>query len=476
MTTIGLTPTTPFDIPELRYRISLFIPVNDALSCILVCKAWAADFLAVIWHSIDLKDQPEFTNLSSDIIAKHGCYIRTIDYLTEIDEISLLNNPAVSNLKELAILVRNPISQQGQVYEITQRNRRTLQYLSVQFDCKKPLHDFLSRYPLFASASVSMSNSSQGTTSILTSLSILGYDMTHEKLVNILQACPKLKWLSLLKLFCEGETLLPFKHTNLEKLRGSLNCLFHYEGPSLIAYFPNLKMLETWGEISPIPISVDKIKADIVAYCPILTECGFRDINVIAIQSRQQICRNLTVIRFDSDIMSYAVLVVIQQHKDTLRKLIVYFDEEGFNFRKNKVPELSNKFGYYDSLLQYVPQICPRLEKLNLYSYEMDISDIERAKWNCKDLKKLRIRVKGLDTKEKIIKTIELWRTGCRERWRQQSMESNENDEIKKRKENDKFKEQDVLDTSIETRVARHLLKFEKLQDVWLGYQKWRLV
>lgn len=31
-------------------------------------------------------------------------------------------------------------------------------------------------------------------------------------------------------------------------------------------------------------------------------------------------------------------------------------------------------------------------------------------------------------------------------------------------------------DNSIEGRVARHLLKFEKLSSVWLGYRTWTLV
>lgn len=32
----------------------------------------------------------------------------------------------------------------------------------------------------------------------------------------------------------------------------------------------------------------------------------------------------------------------------------------------------------------------------------------------------------------------------------------------------------DGMDLSIEARVARHLLKFEQLEVVWLGYKTWR--
>ncbi|KAG0254061.1 hypothetical protein BGZ95_006142, partial [Linnemannia exigua] len=84
------------------------------------------------------------------------------------------------------------------------------------------------------------------------------------------------------------------------------------------------------------------------------------------------------------------------------------------------------------------------------------------GKWICKDLKTLRIRIKDLDTKEKILKAIALWRKGCWRRWREQAgTPVGEEGRL------------DETDMSIEARVARHLLKFHKLWKVWLGYQTW---
>ncbi|KAK3822343.1 MAG: hypothetical protein J3R72DRAFT_497254 [Linnemannia gamsii] len=86
----------------------------------------------------------------------------------------------------------------------------------------------------------------------------------------------------------------------------------------------------------------------------------------------------------------------------------------------------------------------------------MDVDVVDSEKWTCKDLKTLRIRIKYLDTKEKILKAIALWRKGCWRRWREQAgILVGEEGKL------------DSTDMSIEARVTRHLLKFEKLW--WQG-------
>ncbi|KAF8949137.1 hypothetical protein BGZ47_010640 [Haplosporangium gracile] len=69
----------------------------------------------------------------------------------------------------------------------------------------------------------------------------------------------------------------------------------------------------------------------------------------------------------------------------------------------------------------------------------------------------------GLDTKESIPEAIALWRKEC---WRRRQKETG----ILMAAE----EQEDQMDLSIVARVARHLLKFEKLRSVWLGYQTWR--
>ena len=87
------------------------------------------------------------------------------------------------------------------------------------------------------------------------------------------------------------------------------------------------------------------------------------------------------------------------------------------------------------------------------------MDEVEMGEWACKNLEVLRIRIKDLDTKNK---TIALWKAGCRKR-RQENAGTLVAAED----------EEEETDMPIEARVARHLLKFDKLWLVWLRYQKW---
>ncbi|KAF9930119.1 hypothetical protein FBU30_000869 [Linnemannia zychae] len=139
----------------------------------------------------------------------------------------------------------------------------------------------------------------------------------------------------------------------------------------------------------------------------------------------------------------------ILRHKATLKEISAY---SYISFGSDEVAHVSS---------------CPKLEILDLHLYEMEMDDIEGGEWVCKDLKKLRIRVYGLNTKESILRTVELWRKGCRERWRKQTIECRREkgqekaeDMIKTDEQGkERIQDQEEIDTSIEARVARHLLK-----------------
>jgi hypothetical protein len=97
------------------------------------------------------------------------------------------------------------------------------------------------------------------------------------------------------------------------------------------------------------------------------------------------------------------------------------------------------------------------------------MDDIEMAKWGCKHLEVLYIRIKHLNTKEKIDRAIQLWKEGRSitviEKMRSKEEETCASSSL-----------QSIIailpeDNSIETRVARHLLKFNELQRVWLGWK-----
>jgi hypothetical protein len=96
------------------------------------------------------------------------------------------------------------------------------------------------------------------------------------------------------------------------------------------------------------------------------------------------------------------------------------------------------------------------LEKLSLYDHEMDMGIVEQGRWVCHDLKTIRIRVKGLDTKKTIVNVVALWCKGC---WRRRQ----DNAGIPVVTEG----KDDLL---VEARVARHFLMFRQAE---VGYQTW---
>ncbi|KAF8949043.1 hypothetical protein BGZ52_006223, partial [Haplosporangium bisporale] len=45
----------PLHIPEIRTRLSRFVSVADAISCVRVSKDWSKDFVSLVWYAIDFK-------------------------------------------------------------------------------------------------------------------------------------------------------------------------------------------------------------------------------------------------------------------------------------------------------------------------------------------------------------------------------------------------------------------------------------
>ncbi|KAG0276235.1 hypothetical protein BGZ95_007814 [Linnemannia exigua] len=106
------------------------------------------------------------------------------------------------------------------------------------------------------------------------------------------------------------------------------------------------------------------------------------------------------------------------------------------------------------------------MEILDLHAHEMDMDEVEMGDWICRDLKEIRLRVKGLNIKDNILKAIVLWRKGCWRRWREQAGTPVAEEEGRL----------DETDMSIVALIACHLLKFDTLWTAWLGYQTWILI
>ncbi|KAG0002408.1 hypothetical protein BGZ79_003043 [Entomortierella chlamydospora] len=119
------------------------------------------------------------------------------------------------------------------------------------------------------------------------------------------------------------------------------------------------------------------------------------------------------------------------------------------------IHSVDNHFQEDGWTVQVMISLCPHLKTIKFPLLEMNIGDIEKIGWSCDNLRELYIRIFELDTKEKIDRTIRLWLDARNKKYQirdlgvpSQNGQSN---------------------LSLEQRVARHLLKFEKLKEVWLG-------
>lgn len=175
----------------------------------------------------------------------------------------------------------------------------------------------------------------------------------------------------------------------------------------------------------------------------------------------------LTEICISATDFSTETVVAILKHQDTLNELYTFTRDEFYD--SEAIPETKN--GEIDTdgwTVQSLPRHCTRLKIPHLPLFEMDMDDIEDTTWGCHDLEELHMRVLGLDTKERIDRAIQLWKEG-----RIVIMKGQVNGE-QEESAFTRFQLDCVIppdDQSIEARVARHLLKFKKLQEVWLGWK-----
>ncbi|KAK3808915.1 MAG: hypothetical protein JOS17DRAFT_765528 [Linnemannia elongata] len=454
-----------FDLPELTHRFSRFVTVQDAISFALVSKAWTSHFISVIWFEIDFDVHPRFLNLSPEIVAKHGHLIRIIVNAKTLPQVSILANAGVNSLRNLRIETAASASQHVRAYEIVLRNNRSLEDLHLTAIYIVNKQDSTAHY-VPVSALIPSLGSSPPTLSKLKKLKIANMCLTHDGLTFILQGCPRLVNLMLQYTDVVYTPTQYFQHVGVKFFAASLTSIFSAAptGPSLLSYFPNLTTLSTYNyEGSPFTIPSARIKDDITRYCPHLSGYKLQDITGLIVPSfLTDIASNVSEVVYLHKTISSETITAMLLHQATLKSVKHFALDNGFEFEKDEVAKVVDQPEVSDRFLLLIPRCCPALEEWGLFSHELDMDDVEQGTWACQDLKKLRMRIKGLDTKEKILKAIALWRKGCWRRWQKHAGTSVAAED-----------EEDETDMSIEARVARHLLKFEKLWWVWLGYQTW---
>ncbi|KAF9120913.1 hypothetical protein BGX30_002888 [Mortierella sp. GBA39] len=500
MTTPSATrprPRSPFDIPELRDRISRFVTLKDAIACARVSKAWAQDYLPFIWYSIDC-NKFSHSNTSSGfdiVVVKHAHHIRVANNVNYPSQMAILVKGGIAQLRELSITMTSSTFHYATALDFVARNSATLEKLKL-----KPVTTYATKYesPLYCvhASMLVHPGLSNKIASRLRDLDVSGLWLMREGLSTILQGCPNLSHLNLSGTDVIGRASVNFGHEGLSFLTCSIITALRPDptdsqqqpSPGLLMHFPNLKTWSTSGSESELRFVLPSglLKAEVKQHSPLLSDVRLRDSpESMWVTLFTDVFSNLKEISFDYKSMSVQVLTTILLHQDTIESIQANPGKE-FDFERDVFSPgpVMDHFHTSGRQVQLLPRSCTRLTELNLYPHVMDIDIMEDKAWNCKDLRTLRTRIKGLDTKERIMRTIDLWRAGWRKRVQARRRQSsisllNGNGNVNAKDLNKFWNRMATAmalvdnDYSIEARVAHHLLQFEKLENVWLGYKTW---
>jgi hypothetical protein len=235
-------------------------------------------------------------------------------------------------------------------------------------------------------------------------------------------------------------------------------------------HLPRLTDWWTW-ENQEIDIEADAIAKELQRYCPRLTS-----IQVDCPHSSRILkgLKGLTEIQLYLEDLSPELVMAIITHKDTLTAVVAALEEQSI-FQSTNVAPVNKCFETHGWTLQFIPSHCRQLKKFSFPEHEMDMDDIDRFPWVCRDLEELHIRIKDLNTKDLIDEVLSKW---VHEKSRRLARKNGKCLDLEDRDQpsspiviiSDRAQET----TPISIRVTNHLLQFEKLQHVWLGTKLWR--
>ncbi|KAF9107574.1 hypothetical protein BGX29_005933 [Mortierella sp. GBA35] len=463
----------PFDLPELQHRLSRFVSLQDALSCARVSKSWSDIFISVIWFMIDFETQPRFAELPFETISKYGHHIRIVENVHSCAEMKSLANPQVRRLRKLKYMDTTQSNLEHiWGYEIVARNSSSLLRLDLVPEEPIPFehHNRLSNYVPVTALLPSFGASQP---SKLYRLCMMDLHLTYDGLMTILRGCPHLTKLGLVNVALLGRPggHQPYQHEGIVFFSCHHRAFFRTDpldglpAPSLLTHFPNLKTIELCENEGDVSVPPNLIMDQLSKQCPSLTGLrvqGLTDCSPLVSQFCSSVNRNVSELAFDYDHLSLGIITSLLLHPTSLRSIKIYRSQD-LVFNREYVPPVSDHFQHSGQFLQLIPRTCSQLRIMDFHLHEMDMDVVEMGEWKCKALRRLRIRVKGLDTKKKILGAIALWRAG----WRAQRLTKPSTDS------GVSVLDVQLSSATIEARVARHLLKLTNLETVWLGCQDW---
>ncbi|KAI1302792.1 hypothetical protein EDD11_005550 [Mortierella claussenii] len=501
------------DTPEIRTILGKVLDMATMTTCSQLSKAWNEALTPHIWHAIDLKKHREFNELEQECIAKHGHHIRTIHFIQRRSELDMfIMEPSISCLTYLDIMIKAPAGYQKLAIQLIHRNLDTLTELEIYGDNKK------SRYTEFALEDALVPTRGAFSSSIfpnkLTKLVFRELSMTRQSFSAVLEACPLLTWLEIRysalyrsmdrhdftekDLDEEGQEPegLFFQHQSVTYLSAPIEQIFKPDpsnpktATSLLVHFPKVEIWDTWGSIDDNPTTNRQtINSTVRMHFPLLKDLvlyaynGDEASNILL-----HAINDVVQMRLRLSSVNPGVILGLLSHQNSMTSLQAIPDDEGeWRYNADQVTDTREDDG--DWMTHVLLSKCARLTMVDLHPFQLDMDMVDQFPWACKGLEELRIRVKGLDTKELIMLVIRKWTLACRARRSTAStarLESKETVVMNDVEEHHGHEKTTVIkgdspandmsdmdnDTIID-RVVAHLLQFDKLTRVWLGYNIW---
>ncbi|KAF9536901.1 hypothetical protein EC957_009426 [Mortierella hygrophila] len=448
-----LIEKNPLQIPEIRARVSRLVSLKDAISCVRVSKAWSKDFALPIWCAVDFDSHDTFEDLDSDIVTKHGHHIRTIKNLTTQSQLNAVLRPTIKNVRVLQVTCATNARFRTLCMDLINNSSRSLEKLTLEMDANAKQQDYSSRM-ISVNAFVSSSASQ------LAEIRLHGICFGRDSFASLLRNCPLLTYVDLqlnVTLF-SGPSIDAFQHKGVVTLLAPVKQVFKPDpesepsslGFSLLVHFPNLTNWHCYNLPTTLFVPVERIKSEVAICCPQVTMIDtWKSPQRIIYDLVANAFHGLTHVTFAYIQLSVDVVVAFLCHKATLLQIITFRGNNNSHTERDDAPSEDDHFQQSGRAVQLLPRSCPHLKVLEFEGHEMDMEIMEEEAWACLGLQRLRVRIRGLDTKDKIDRSLNLWKEGKQGPQQQ--------------------KEAEAKDTSIEARVASHLLAFKKLKAVWLG-------
>jgi len=471
----------PLQIPEIRARVSRFVSLKDAISCACVSKAWSKDFTWKIWYAVDFKIHNTLGGLDGDILIKHGHHIRKMDNIRTLSDLNAVVRPTINNIHFLKITCTTSARYRSLCMELIYNNNKTLRALTLDMDANSKKWDSSHRL-ISVDALVPCSSASQ-----LVRISLHGVCFGRDSFARLLRNCPLLTCVDLqqdVALF-SGPSIDAFQHKGVVTLLAPIKQVFKPDpesepsslGFSLLSHFPNLTDWHCYNLPSALFVPTERIKTEVTTCCPQLSMIDtWKSPQSIIYSLVADTFSDLEHISFAYSQLSLSIIVALLFHKATLIQISAFRDNNQSDTETDEVLSEDDHFRASGRAVQLLPRSCPQLQLFRFECHEMDMDIVEEETWDCRGLQEIRVRIRGLDTKEKIDSTMRLWTEGRRNKNSHILLEKNEPQQhteiegvVGKCVTPNEFHVDETKDTTVEARVARHLLAFEELHTVWLG-------